>query len=753
MKIPEGSRRGETPARTASRAAGKVRYPVGKALARIRYFEQQRGVDLTRFEEGRVVAAPAENRANSRSKSRVRPAALHVPYTEAAAKKLKLEPPKFTAAGHLPVWRELGPTSIPQGQTYGKGGNNKPAVSGRCNGIYVDPTDRRRLVLSSGGGGLWGSMDAGATWRPLTDYEATLSMGAIAHAPSSPNIVYAGTGDADTRSPLGMGLMRSFDAGRTWTHVPVSALAGVGVYDIAVDPTNHLHLWIAAVNGLHESANGGDTVRSFATGITWDLSIRPDDAREIFVACGDGLLRSGNGGTSFTRVALPGVGAGVVLERMEVCHAPSNPNVVYVAAATDTKAFLWRRSTAGGAFTAEAIPQGMAIAQAWYDWCFAVSPVNPDLVYWGAIEVYRGARAGGVLRWTNISARNSGDSIHPDQHDIRFDPSDPRTVYVCNDGGLFRSPDGGNSWQSLNPGLGITEFEFLSQLEAEDAWLTGGTQDNGTLAYDAAGTWNQIALGDGGDCAAMDAAQPLCFHSYYGMWIERAPATGTKAFQWSDVSPPAPDDYPALFYPPMEICGSVIAKAGASVFVSDHAGDAWEEVMLPTSRDADPDLASALAVCGSKVVVVGTLRGAMYRITRSAQGWMNAKVEALKSPRVGFISDIIVPGSPAKTIWATSSTFGGAHVFRSLNGGKTWTNQSGNLPDIPVNALVADPKNATRIYVATDNGVYRSNDSGKKWIDFSNGLPNALVGDLILHARRRVLRAGTRNRGCWEVSV
>ncbi|MES2561652.1 MAG: hypothetical protein V4637_02900 [Pseudomonadota bacterium] len=752
MKIPQDSR--ETAARTASRAAGKVRYPVGKALARIRYFEQQRGVNLTRYEAGRVVSAPiAKAAASGRAKSTAATARPRVTYTQAAAQKLKLEPPKFAAAGNLPVWRELGPTSIPRGQTYGKGGNNRPAVSGRCVGIYIDPTDRRRLVLCSAGGGLWGSMDAGATWRPLTDYEATLSMGAIAHAPGSPNIVYAGTGDGDTRSPLGMGLMRSFDAGRTWTHVPVSALAGVGIYDIAVDPINHLHLWIGAVSGLYESNNGGDSVRTVATGLTWDISIRPDDARELFIAGSGGLLRSVNGGTSFTRVTLPGVSTGVLFERMEVCHAPSNPNVVYVAAATDTRAFLWRRSSAGGAFAAETTPAGMEISQAWYDWCFAVSPADPDLVYWGAIELYRGTRSGGVLRWSNIASRSSGDSIHPDQHDIAFDPSDARTVYVCNDGGLFRSPDGGTSWQSLNRGLGITEFEFLSQLEAQDAWLVGGTQDNGTLAYDAAGTWNQIALGDGGDCAAIDATQPVCFHSYYGMWIERAPALGANAFKWSDVSPPAPDDYPALFYPPMEICGSVIAKAGASVFVSDDAGDHWQEVVLPTSNDADPDLASALAVSGTKVVLAGTMRGAMYRITRSAQGWTNAKVEVLKSPRAGFISDIIVPGTPTKTIWVTSSTFGGAHVFRSLNGGKTWTNQTGNLPDIPVNALVADPKNATRIYVATDNGVYRSFDSGKKWIDFSNGLPNCLVGDLIFHARRRVLRAGTRNRGCWEVSI
>ncbi|MEN3353994.1 MAG: hypothetical protein V7640_2152 [Betaproteobacteria bacterium] len=755
MRLPKAPKRGETAARKASRAAGKIRYPLGKALARIRYFEIQRGVPLTRHDFGSVVSAAAEaSSPKARLRSRApRVRAPAVPYAAAAAAKAKLEPPKFAAATNLPVWRELGPTLIPQGQTYGDGGNNRPAVSGRCNGIFIDPTDRRRLILSAAGGGLWGSKDRGSTWHPLTDAQPTLAMGAITGAPSSPNIVYAGTGEGDTRSPLGLGLLRSADGGWTWTHVPAAALAGTGIYDIAVDPKNPLHIWIAAVSGLYESSNGGDTVRSVRTGMTWDISIRPDTGQEIFVACDEGLLRSSNAGKTWTRVTLPGASPGLAFERMEVCHAPSNPNVVYAAAATDSKAFLWRRASANGAFAPEAIPNKMEISQAWYDWCFAVSPVDPDLVYWGAIELFRGKRSGSTITWTNISSRNNGDSIHPDQHDLRFDPSDARTLYACNDGGVFRSPDGGTSWQSLNPGLAITEFEFLAQLESEDAWVVGGTQDNGTLAHDGAGKWNQIGQGDGGDCAATDGAKALCFHSYYGMWIERGPAKGANAFKWTDISPPAPDNYPALFYPPMDLYGRVLAKAGSSVFVSDDAGDSWEEVLLPTSNSAEPDIASALVVCSAKIIFVGMEHGMIYRITRSAQGWGNAKVESLGQPRQGFISDIVVPALPTKTLWATSSTFGGGHVFRSTNGGTTWTNRSGNLPNIPVNALVVHPDVESTLYAATDNGVYRSTDAGAKWIDFSNGLPNALVGDLILHVRRRVLRAGTRNRGCWEVSI
>jgi photosystem II stability/assembly factor-like uncharacterized protein len=745
-------------ARGAARAITKIRYPHGKVLARIRYFEIQRGLELTRAAPQGVRTGSITPTMPGRGKKAKAPRevarAPRVPYFAAAYAKARLEPPTFAAATDLPVWRELGPLHVPRGQTYGKGGNNRPAVSGRCVGVVIDRGDRRRLVVASAGGGLWGSNDAGATWRPLTDYQPTLAMGAIAAAPSSPNIVYAGTGEGDTRSPLGVGLLRSSDGGATWTLVPSAALTGTGIYDIAIDPTDPMHIWIGAWTGLFESRNGGTSVTALRSGLTWDISINPTDAQEIFVASDAGLLRSANGGGTWSRVALPGAPS-IQFDRMAVCHAPSSPAVVYVAAAAGKTAYLWRRATAGGAFSAQAVPGSMDVTQAWYDWCLAASPADPNLLYWGAIELFRGTRSTTGWRWSNIASRSTGDSIHPDQHRVEFDPSDPQTLYACNDGGLFRSPDGGNSWVSLNPGLGITEFEFLAHLEREDAWLIGGTQDNGTLGHAGSGRWDQIAPGDGGDCGAADGDAPLCFHSYYGMWIERAPATGANAFRWTDVSPPAPEDYDALFYPPMDVAGRIVAKAGQSVFVSGDSGDNWQEVLLPASTGGPADCASALSIVGTNTIILGTRGGMLYRITRGggANGWANARVEALATPRRAYVSDIVVPGAATGTLWATSSQIGGGHVFRSTNGGRTWTDRTGNLPDIPVNALVVDPANSNQVFAATDNGVYRTTNAGTRWLDFSNGLPNAVVGDLILHVRRRVLRAGTRNRGAWELDI
>jgi photosystem II stability/assembly factor-like uncharacterized protein len=717
-------------------------YPHGKALERARYFDLQRGL-------------PGPTRPLDAADSARRGAAAARSARRIAAALLAVEAPAFRAAMQLPAWRELGPTLIPHGQTYGSGTGARPAVSGRCNGLVIDRSDPRHLVLCSAGGGLWGSADAGATWAPLTDNQPTLVMGALVQAPSAPHVMYAGTGEGDSQIAFGVGLLRSSDGGRTWSHVPSPALTGVAVYALAVHPTDPLQVWIASTAGLHVSANGGGAARSVLPGPCWSVTIHPLNPREMFAAVETGLMRSTDGGTTWRPIALAGAGATARFMRLAVAQAPSQPDIVVAAGCLGTRGLLWRRATAGGAFAAETAPAGMDLTQAWYDWCLGIGPDDPDRVYWGAIDLYRGQRSPGAgYRWTRISSRSGGGtSIHPDQHGLAFDSGG--TVYACNDGGLFRSHDGGDSWESLNPGLGITEFEYLAQLESDPAWILGGTQDNGSLAHGALRRWDQVALGDGGDCASVDrAGASICYHSYYDMPVERAAATGDQAFDWTDVSPPVPDGYAALFYPPLEARGSVVAKAGATLWVSDDEGAHWEEVALPTSGDDDPDVASALAIAEEHTIVIGTAAGRLYRVQRGA-GWSGSQVTALAALPGAYISDIAVVGTTGRTLWVSCSRppARGGRVFRSTDGGRTWLDRSSTLPELAVNALVVDPKNSKVLYAATDRGVQRTRDSGVSWSDFSNGLPNVIVGDLLLHAGQRRLRAGTRSRGAWEVDV
>lgn len=740
--------------RERSKASGKEKYPAGRALGRIEYFETKRSLTKTVFSNG-VVKRIDEDEPEL-VKSGVKDPKVKVGrYLAALNERLKITP-EFTETDNMAVWRPLGPSLIPRGQTYGTGGNNRPSVSGRCIGIYVSPIFPGYLVVCSANGGLWGSVDDGRSWQPLTDEYPTLSMGAISVAPGASNIVYAGLGEGDTFSQLGVGLLRSNDGAKTWNFIPSNELSGLGIYDIAVSPSDPFHLWVGTTSRLFESRDGGESWRIVQKLRTWSISIHGNNNDEIYAATNAGLIRSKNGGTTWMLVSLPNLPTKFNIERMEVMHAPSNPEVVYVTASTIDnltgvqEGNFWRKATTNGGFSSETTAplKDSDLNQSWYDWCFGIAPDDENEVYWGAVELYKGKRNTSGFVWENVSSRSVGDSIHPDHHHISFDPIDHNIVYVCNDGGLYRSKNRGENWESLNPGLNITEFEYITHLESDDDWLMGGTQDNGTVAYKQGKEWRQVALGDGGDCGT-DDINGLCYHSYYGMWVERAKTKGRSAFRWKDVSPRFNHEtYQALFYPPMEVNINVIAKAGESLFVSSDRGNRWTEISYGSTG-----VASALAIPSDDVIIIGTEKGEMFKVVRGNLGWDTASVYSLTSPGNVYISDLFLPSDENGDIWLSSSSFGAGHVFVSLDGGETWDDRTNNLPDIPVNALVGDPADHNHLFIATDHGVYETIDSGTIWNDFSLGLPNVLVGDLIFHKRLRLLRAGTRSRGIWEANI
>lgn len=758
-----------------------TRIPGGKALARLHLFEQQREIketDIRRKKPDKPQAKFA-GAASRFMRSHTGPAvagkglvaAAASPYLLAFSQKKVLE----KTAPAAPVeqsWRPLGPYSIPHGQTYGDGPGSRPPVSGRIVAIAVDPGNANHVLIGSGAGGVWETKDGGKNWQPRTDNQPSLSTGAIAFDPSNPLIVYAGTGEGDSFSALGVGLLRSTDGGTTWSLHARAPFEGIGFYDLVVDPLNGNHLLAATTGGLFESANGGSTWTQRRAQVTWDLSMHPKVAdnpsstREVFAACRDGLFRSTNGGTSWSAVSLPSMPT--VRHRIEVCHAPSDGNVVYVWAAgspnvpdpTDSstlqpKPYLWRRNVFGGSFTANTTPPDVQTGQAWYDWFAAVAPNNPNVLYVGAINIHKGVRSTtGTWNWTNISAKNSGDSVHPDQHAIAFGPIDPNIVFVGNDGGIFRSPDGGVKWQALNKGLNITEFEFLTQHPQFETWLLGGTQDNGTVRYEGEEVWYHVEDGDGGDCGTSSISPYTCYHTFYAMGMERS-TTGGGWGSWDWIGPDVPDadNYSdgALFYPPVEVNGRVVAQAGRTVYISTDTGTNWKKVALPGIAG----LASALAIPTTSRIYVGTDRGRIYRLDLTGATWSNPVSSG--RPATGFVSDILVDPTNPNRIWVTYSSIAsgtiGGRVFRSDNAGASWQNVSAGLPDIAINAIESDPLHPNTVFVAADVGVYRSVNAGAVWTSFNNGLPNALVKDLAFHAPSRLLRAATQARGVWEIPV
>jgi len=648
-----------------------------------------------------------------------------------------------TATG--PQWRSLGPWTIPNGQTYG---SSRVNVSGRISAIAVDPQSPAHVLAGAAGGGVWESRDRGASWAPRTDYAVTLTVGAIAFDPRSPSTVYCGTGEGNFYWPLGAGILRSTNGGTTWSPHCTTPFVGQGFYDLIVDPANSQHLLAGTTGGLYVSTDGGVNWTRRRTAQTWSLSMAPagGPSAEILAGCGDGVKRSTDGGTTWTAVTLPGAPA--TFDRLAVAIARSNPAVAYAWGSSGGTPYLRRR--AAGTWTSVAAPPGVSINQAWYDWFLAVAPDLDTQVYCGAIEVHRGDLSGTTWTWRNLTNKGAiGSSIHPDQHAIAFEPGQPNALYVGNDGGLFRSGDRGITWQHCNNGLVISEFEYLAQDYGSSRWLLGGTQDNGTQRWTGSSTWDHAADGDGGDCGVNRTNPRTVYHTYYNMSPERSATSGNFG-SWTWIAPPVPAGEGSLFYPPFQCSsagGDTIAMGGDALYISRNNGTAWVRVTFPSAARS-----SAMYISNVNTVHVGTTDGRIFRTTWNGAGW--TALTALTTPRSGAtMSDIYVDPVNANRHWVTYRTTGGGRVFRSDNGGTSWIDRTAGLPGLPMNAIEVDPGNASRAWVAADLGVYQTTDAGATWTDFSNALPNALVGDLLFQPHARVLRAGTRNRGVWEIPV
>jgi hypothetical protein len=670
------------------------------------------------------------------------------------------EPEGSGAAGS---WRPLGPFAIPHGQTHGSGLRSRPAVAGRVTAVAVDPADGAHLLLGTGGGGIWESRDGGASWRPRTDGLPVPAIGAVAFDPADPAVAYAGSGEGAFSAELGVGLLRSGDGGASWRLLPAEELTGAGFHDLAVVPGGRL--LAATTTGLWESGDRGASWTRRLAGQVWDLS----PAGEILAGCAAGVCRSDDG-AAWTPVPLPAAPSG--FERVAVCHAAGG--VAWVFAAGDGVGHLWRRDRPGGPFDPVKPPADLQSQQAWYAWVVAAPPDDPEVLLLGAVGLHRGVRgADGGWSWVDLSVRPAGDDLPADQHAVAFAPDDPAVVYVGDDGGLFRSPDGGRSWRALNAGLSIAETGHLAGHPEHDAWLLAGAGGLGTLRYEGGEVWFHVDDGDGGDCAVDQSAPAVCWHGFSGPGLARSERGGGWG-SWQVAEAPDPEHGGGLD-PPVAAGAGLVVRADEALAVSADGGASWTTVPLPASSGRP----SALEVGGPDRIWVGTVAGEVLRLDRAAAppeeagaagatgapggagaparaaggpeaGW---RVAARVRPRGGYLSGLAAdPGQPG-VLWVTWSGPRGGGVWRSGDAGASWTDRGAGLPAVAVNAVAVDPDRTGTVLVGTDLGVWRSDDAGASWRPFGRGLPAIPVAALQVHRPTRLLRAALLGRGVWEVPL
>lgn len=685
------------------------------------------------------------------------------------------------------------------------------AVSGRVNAIVVDPHDATGNTVYIGGaqGGVWKSTDGGQVWTPLTDFQPSLAVGALAiDGSTSPATVYVGTGDQSFSgySYYGAGLLKSSDGGTTWTQLgaatfggPIPGCSDSGTFcggafigGLSIRPGAPSTLLAAVMMG----ASSG-IYRSTDSGVTWQrvsgelnvIATAVEYATNTIAYAGTsglGVWKSVDGGASWFPangsggVIIPTSGAGRT--ELAVARSDATGNTVYAAVEASGGSLAGLFKTVNGGMTWTRIasyhpstnPSGLpdyCAPQCWYNNVVAVYPANPNVVFVGGIDAYK-SRDGGTT-WTRAA-----DDIHVDQHAMAF-TADGAMLYLGNDGGAWKTRDTSTTqtvtaWTNLNATLGLTQFYHSFAVHPiHGHWSLGGTQDNGTQRYDGtrelANGWQQVECGDGA-AAVVDAFRPERVYTSCQLMtgIFRSDSAGERA-TWLDMMDGLNFGDRVDFIAPM--AGDEYSHARNHLYFGTHRVyqnkdglGLWSAVSGDLTGGLYTISRFAVAPSDRGVVYAGTSDGRIARGTnlatadcRIANCFTDVTGSGLPGRR---ISGIAIARNNPNRVYVSVSGFGAGdspgnttHVYRSTAGGNIWTNISGNLPNISVNDVVLDPDLPNTLYVATDIGVFRSTDDGGSWSTLANGLPHVAVFGLKLHRPTRTLRAVTYGRGAWDLYV
>ncbi|HLW78240.1 MAG TPA: hypothetical protein VKU44_01455, partial [Terriglobia bacterium] len=375
-----------------------------------------------------------------------------------------------------PVWTLIGPKPV---SFYG-------IDSGRTTSIAIDPANPQIVYMGGAEGGVWKSTNGGSTWTPIGDTQVSLAIGAITIDPNNSNTIYAATGEENFSgdSYYGAGILKSTNAGATWTQLPgvfgnaQVPCGGDWVGGIAVQPKNSSVL-LAAVEacyygqaGIYRSTNGGQSwTPAYVPGNAWTpgtaVLFDPGNPQIAYAGLDYGtVMKSVDGGVTWNPAS--GTGANSLpssdVGRIALAMAPSNTSILYAAIADNSSSNLLGlyKTTDGGAdWTQLTNAPNFCATQCWYDIVLAVSPKDPNFVVAGGVYTYHPGgsavttSADGGVTWTDQSS-----GLHPDTHALAFSP-DGSTLYTGNDGGVWMTSNPtatSISWTGLNNTLAITEF-------------------------------------------------------------------------------------------------------------------------------------------------------------------------------------------------------------------------------------------------------------------------------------------------------
>lgn len=667
-------------------------------------------------------------------------------------------------------------------------------MGGRTLAIAFNPQNPNTIYAGSASGGLWRSYSAGVgarAWEYVSTGFPVLGVSSIAFAPDDSSTIYIGTGEVyhyqnvgtgsayrATRGTYGIGILKSTDGGQTWTKsLDWSYEQKRGVWAVRVNPHNPNTVWAATTEGTYRSYDAGTTwQRVHDVIMNMDLVFHPADTSLViatygnFGSPGHGIYRTVDGGTTWQKSTqgLPETFAG----KAQLATSQSYPDIFLVSIGNgftggDGHTWLCMSVDAGETWSIVS-EQDYSRWQGWFAHDVAVHPDNFAIVMAVGIDTWKSTAGGSSLeKKTSWQLWYPGqlepgqpegppNFTHADHHDVVYHPQNPDIIYLATDGGVFRSTDGGETFEGCNGGYQTTQFyNGFSNSQQDSLLAIGGLQDNGTIVYRGTTAWDRLVIGGDGCWTGIDFSND---NIMYGSWQYLSIARSTnRGRSFGSIAVPGSERITSFVGP--FVVGisdpTVLYAARDIVYKSQTRGGNWAETNGGRPLDGNPVMSMAISFQSADVVYAATApyegrRSGLFRTTDGGDSWTN--ITGILPDR--FPTDLAVDPNNDKTVYVTFSGFGSSHLYKSTDGGDTWTDIGAGLPDVPTNAVTVDRHHDNIIYVGNDLGVYASLDGGKSWMEFSDGLPDAVIAmDLVISPSNNKLRVATHGNGVYQRSL